>query len=97
MIFAIDEQSYEPPLRGRARDKLSTVQFPARRQCMDQADARAGEQAQRLWVVPTTKCERWSGTNVAQAGCLMGLSQTEEHSNVNSDRDGPHWRYPASF
>ena len=48
MIFAIDEQSYEPPLKGRARDKLSTVQFPARRQCIDQADARAGDQAQHL-------------------------------------------------
>jgi hypothetical protein len=35
--------------------------------------------------------------NVAQSGCLMGLGQTEERSNGNSDRDGPHWRYPASF
>ena len=35
--------------------------------------------------------------NVAQAGCWRGWSQTEERSNGNSDRDGPQWRYPASF
>ena len=34
MIFVIDERSSELPLRGKARDKLSTAQFPTHRQCM---------------------------------------------------------------
>ena len=34
MIFVIEERSYELSLRGMARDKLLTVQFPTRRRCI---------------------------------------------------------------
>jgi hypothetical protein len=34
MIFVIDERSSELSLRGKARDKLSAVQFPKHRQCI---------------------------------------------------------------
>jgi hypothetical protein len=33
MILVTDERSCELSLRGKARDKLSTVQFPTHRQC----------------------------------------------------------------
>ena len=34
MIFIIEERSCELSLRGMARDKLLTVQFPTRRRCI---------------------------------------------------------------
>jgi hypothetical protein len=97
MIFVTDERSSELSLRGKARDKLSTVQFPAHNCARDQADARAGDQALHLWVSRRKNLNAGPAQNVAQSSCLMGLGQTEEHGNGNSDRDGPHWRYPASF
>jgi hypothetical protein len=97
MIFVTDERSSELSLRGKARDKLSTVQFPAHDRALDQADARAGDQALHLWVSRRKNLNAGLAQNVAQSGCLMGLGQTEERGNGNSDRDGAHWRYPASF
>ena len=97
MIFLTDERSSELSLRGKARDKLSTVHFPRTTVACDQAHARAGDQALDLWVSRRKNVNAGLAQNVAQSGCLVGLGQTEEHGNGNSDRDGPHWRYPASF
>jgi hypothetical protein len=73
MIFVIDERSSELSLRGKARDNLSTVQFPAHESACDQADAIAGDQALRLWVSRRKKCERWSGTKRCAFGLFEGL------------------------
>src|ERR1700692_1569856 len=73
MIFVIDERSSELSLRGRARDRLSAVQFPAHDSAGDQADARAVNQALHLWVSRRKKCERWSGTNRCAVGLFGGL------------------------
>ena len=40
MILVTDERSSELSLRGKASDKLSTVQFPAHDSACDQADVR---------------------------------------------------------
>jgi hypothetical protein len=76
MIFVTDERSFELSLRGKARDKLSTVQFPAHDCACDQADARAGDQALHLWVSRRKNVNAGLAQNVAQSGCLMGLGQT---------------------
>jgi hypothetical protein len=64
MIFVIDERGSELSLRGKARDKLSTVQFPTHHQ----ADAGPGDGLSRR-----KKYERWSGTKRCASGLFDGL------------------------
>jgi hypothetical protein len=73
MILVTDERSSELSLTGKASDKLSTVQFPSHDSACDQADARTGDQALRLWVSQRKKCERWSGTKRCVIGLFDGL------------------------
>ena len=98
IIFAIEERSYKLSLRGMTREKLLSVQFPTRRQCILSSCSKSVRS--RSWVIPKNTIKVWNADlarNVAQAGCWRAGAKPKERSNGNSDRDGPEWRYPASF